>query len=231
MIRQACPRVLTLAGHKVDLWPVNLSLENAQLQHLAQTLSPDEQERAARFYFPGDRDRFIAARGSLRAILSHYLSLAPVDLRFCYGPQGKPALIPEQGGDRWQFNLSHSQGLALIAITRDYQVGVDLEAVDPSYAWQGVARQFFTPKEQAMLHRLPAPEQGPAFFQLWTRKEALLKAIGTGLAVPLNQVEVALTPGEPPGWIQPELNQKAEFWTIQDVQVASSYAAAVAIAD
>lgn len=231
MTEQVSSTALRLAGHEVDLWRIDLSLENAQLQRLAQTLSPDEQERAARFYFPRDREHFIAARATLRGILSCYLNIDPIDLRFCYGPQGKPSLVPEQGNNRLQFNLSHCRGLALIVIARDRPVGVDLEYIDPSYSWQEIARQFFTPQEQEMLHRLPAPEQSAAFFQFWTRKEALLKAIGTGLAIPLDQVEVALEAGQPPRsiWL-PWHDQNAEPWTIEDVPMAPPYAAAVAIA-
>jgi len=228
---QASLTTLTLAGHEVDLWRVGLNLEKAQLQRLTSTLSPDEQERAARFYFPKDREQFIAARGTLRGILSRYLKMAPTDLRFCYGPQGKPGLIPEQGGNCLQFNLSQSQGLALIAVARDRRIGVDLEAIDPGYSWQDITWQFFTPKEQAMLRRLPAPKQGPAFFQLWTRKEALLKAIGTGLSIPLNQVEVALETGSSTRSIRLWQDQKAEPWTIHDLPMAPPYAAAVAVAE
>lgn len=225
------PTVLRLAD-EIHLWRIDLSLETAQLQPLFSTLSTDEQERAARFYFPRDREQFVAARGSLRRILSCYLNIAPADLYFCYGPQGKPALVPEQGGSRLQFNLSHSQELALIAVAPDRQLGVDLEAVDLNYGWQDIARQFFTPKEQALLHRLPAPAQGPAFFQLWTRKEAVLKAIGTGLSVPLNQVEVGLDPDQSPRFMRPPWQpQSTEAWTIQDLSLAPTYAAAVAIAD
>lgn len=225
------PTVLRLAD-EIHLWRIDLSRETAQLQPLFSTLSTDEQERAARFYFPKDREQFVAARGSLRRILSCYLNIAPADLYFCYGPQGKPALVPEQGGRRLQFNLSHSQGLALIAIARDRPLGVDLEAVDPNYGWQDIARQFFTPKEQELLHQLPAPAQGPAFFQLWTRKEALLKAIGMGLSVPLNQVEVGLDPDKSIRSVRPPWRaQSAEAWIIQDLPLAPTYAAAVAIAD
>lgn len=239
MTGQASSMTVRLAGHEVDLWQIDLSLDTVQLQRLASTLSADEQERAARFYFPRDRKRFIAARGSLRQILSRYLAMDPAELRFCYGPQGKPTLAPEQGGERLQFNLSHSQGLALIAIARDRRqaarklrsVGVDLEAIDPNYGWQDVARQFFTPNERNQLCGLPVPEQGRAFYQLWTRKEALLKAIGTGLTVPLNQVEVGLNPGQPTRLIRPVWQaQSTQAWTIQDLPLGPSYAAAVAIA-
>jgi 4'-phosphopantetheinyl transferase len=152
-------------------------------------LAPDERERAARFVHDVHRRRFIVARAALRRILGAHLGVAPATLRFTEGAHGKPAL----DGTGLEFNLSHSHELALVAVTRDAPVGVDVEHLRPVADALGIARSHFAPSERAALAAAPADARDLVFLRGWTRKEAFIKAIGEGLSHPLDQFEVSLT--------------------------------------
>src|SRR5919199_1621700 len=125
------------------------------------------------------------------------LRQAPPQLCFTYGRHGKPALATGTGGVPLRFNVSHSHGLALYAITRDREVGVDVERIRPEVAQEKIAERFFSPREVTVLRALPTPLQATAFFACWTRKEAYIKATGDGLSLSLKQFDVSLAPGEP----------------------------------
>lgn len=169
------------ARTEIHVWKIPLGLPAGApagtlprvLEGLARSLSSDERHRAARFRFERDRRRFLAARGALRDILAGYLGLDPGEVRFSYGPAGKPALAPFLG-----FNLSHSGDLALCAVAAGREVGVDLERVHPVRRLERIAARFFPLGERAALDRLPKPEKTEAFLRLWTRAEALYKVAG-----------------------------------------------------
>lgn len=134
-----------LGSDEVHVWQAPLNLTACHLQSLQQILAPDERSRAERFHFQQDQEHFTAARGLLRVILSCYLGLEPSHLRFCYNCNGKPALVPSSGGDMLRFNLSHSHGLALYAVTQNRDVGVDLEYIRTDFPWREMAERFFSP--------------------------------------------------------------------------------------
>ncbi|HEV2393476.1 MAG TPA: 4'-phosphopantetheinyl transferase superfamily protein [Verrucomicrobiae bacterium] len=160
-------------------------------------MSDDEIQRAGRFHFEQHRNRFIAGRGLLRAVLARYLCAAPKQIKFAYGTNGKPCLAKSTGGDNLEFNLAHSEDVALLAVTRTFPVGIDVERIRPMPDAAELVARFFSPRESAIFRGLPSEEQSSAFFSLWTRKEALLKATGEGIGHLLNQVEVSFLPGEP----------------------------------
>ena len=172
------PPLLTLPADEVHVWRAGLDLDEPTLERLLPTLSGDERARAARFYFRQDRGRFIAARGLLRAILARYLGTNPGELRFHYGRHGKP-MLP---GEDLRFNLSHSHGLAIYALARGREVGIDLELIRADFPWLTTAERFFSPWEIAMLRSLPPERQRAVFFACWTRREASAKARGVGMA-------------------------------------------------
>jgi 4'-phosphopantetheinyl transferase len=181
-------QVPVLAIDEAHLWLASLQPPAERLAVLAATLTMDERERAARFRFPEHRDRFIAGRGLLRELLGIYLDRPAAALRFIQGSRGKPALAGEYCGDL-RFNLSHSGNRVLYALARR-EVGVDLEAVDRRLDYAAVAERICTPREWAEFQIL-SPERIPErFFACWTRKEAVAKAIGAGLASGLSQLEV-----------------------------------------
>ena len=224
------PDNLILNDDEVHVWRAALDLTVSQVQHLKQTLSPDELARAARFRFPKDRDHFIVARGVLRTILGRYLGLEPSRLRFCYSPYGKPSLDRECGGDSLCFNLSHSHGLALFAVTRDRELGVDIEYLRRDLADEGIAQRFFSPPEVAALSALPTGVRGVAFFNCWTRKEAYIKARGEGLSFPLDQFDVSLAPGEPAALLRTEGDpQEASRWSLVALSPGADYVAALVV--
>ena len=182
-----------LPDNDVHVWRASLDLDSDLLHTMHTSLSPDEQARAARFKFDRDRQRFIAARGTLRKILGTYLSQEPATLSFSYGPHGKPGLKPHDNGRTIQFNVSHSHGMALYAFAATREVGVDIEAVRPMADWEDIARRFFSPQEVIDILAWPKDLQQEAFFRCWTGKEAYLKARGSGMTLSLKSFDVRLS--------------------------------------
>ena len=221
---------LVLGSDEVHVWRASLDLEISQIQILQPTLTADERARAGRFYFQKDREHFIVARGLLRVILGHYLRMEPSKLRFCYGNHGKPALAREVGGDGLRFNSTRSHGLALYAITRNREIGVDLERVRPGVAEEHIAEQFFSPREADTLRALPINTRKEAFFNCWTRKEAYMKAKGEGLSLPTNRFEVSLVPGEPAALLSTDGDpQEASHWSLQELTPGPGFVGALAV--
>lgn len=163
---------------RVWLWPLDAPAPAAE-----SLLSPDERRRAGRFYFDQDRRHFIAARAGLRVLVGAQTGQTPQAVQFQYAAHGKPSLA--NGDKSLCFNLSHSAGVAIAALTRVGEVGVDIEAVRPSHWAGGIARRYFSPAEIAALAAAPPERQDEAFFRLWTNKEAIVKLLGAGLSFPL----------------------------------------------
>ena len=224
------PKTLSLARHEVHVWRSELDKPAFDVSSFLRTLTPDEQARAERFHFQRDREHFIVARGVLRAILGRYLEAEPDRLRFSYGEYGKPDLAEVRGGDSVRFNMSHSNGLALFAVTLDRELGVDLEWIRPGVADDQIAERFFSPREVRILRALPRELQDEAFFNCWTRKEAYIKAKGEGLSMPLNLFDVSLAPGEPAALVSTAADpQEASRWTLRELFPAAGFAAAIAV--
>ncbi len=210
-----------LLDRDIHVWSVDLNLDRQEINKFSQLLTTQEQQRAAKFVNPTHGDRWTVARGYLRQILSQYVDLIPAQIVFTYGPQGKPAIENSQ----LQFNLSHSHDRAIYAISARHPVGIDLEYIHPLPAANLVDR-FFSPAERAIFHRLPITEQQAAFFHAWTQKEAYLKACGTGLSTPLDQIEVSIDPRTPAAIIWAATDQ---IWYIQKLEIAAAYAAAIVV--
>lgn len=167
----------------VDVWRVRLDTPEPAARSLERLLSSDEVKRADRFRFAQDRRRFVMARAMLRQVLGAYLGASPSSLRFAYGPQGKPRLADACcGRGHATFNLSHSGALALLAVAKGCDIGVDLEAVRPLTEASAMARRIFSAAELTALAAMPEGERDLAFYRFWTRREAWVKALGTGLA-------------------------------------------------
>ena len=224
------PRSLALLQNEVHVWRANLGVDPIDLEQLRATLTSDERARAVRFHFPKDQQHFVAARGTLRMILARYLDRAPAQFEFCYSPFGKPELVSSANAEGLRFNLSHSQGLALYALTRGHDIGVDLEGVRANFPWEDIARRYFAPREVEALRLLPAPSRAEAFLNCWTRKEAFVKARGEGLSVPLDQFEVSVAPGEPARLLRTTGDpQEASHWSFQQLEPGPGFVAAVAV--
>jgi 4'-phosphopantetheinyl transferase len=199
------------------------------MARLCQVLSADERDRAARFHFDRDRRRFMAGRGLLRLILARYLDRPPGSLRLSYGPRGKPALAESRGTPPLRFNVSHAAGLALYAVGRDRELGVDVERIAPELE-AGIAERFFSPREVAALARVPPDRRSESFFACWTRKEAYVKAKGDGLALGLDQFDVSLAPGEPAALLHVDGDPgETVRWSLLALDPGTGYAAALAV--
>jgi 4'-phosphopantetheinyl transferase len=216
-----------LSGGEVHVWCASLDKPGEDYTSL---LSTEERARAQKFRFELDRQRFMVGRGLLRGILGRYLGIPAEILKFNYGEYGKPTLDLEQHEQTLNFNLSHSGGLALYAVTKTFEVGIDLELIHPIQYMQQVAERFFSSLEKAELAALPPDQKLEAFFAGWTRKEAYLKARGDGLVYPLDQISVSLSPENPAGLlITRDGPQELSRWSLQSLTPANGYAAALAV--
>lgn len=167
----------------------------------------------------------------LRAILSRYVGRPAKQLRFEYSRYGKPALAAEPGQAEVHFNLSHSHGLALVAVTHRQAVGVDLEYIRPMDDYDDVARSTFSANEYAAIRALPAAQRLEAFYACWTRKEAYIKALGEGLSHPLKQFDVSVAPDAPAALLSAGGDpQEAARWSLWALSPGPGYVAALAIA-
>jgi 4'-phosphopantetheinyl transferase len=183
---------LGLTNNQVHVWRAKLDLSANEIVRLETILSEDEKLRANRFRFPQHKRRFIAARAILREILANYLKINSDALRFEYSDRGKPRLAKSMEASNWQFNVSHSEELALYGFTYNNRIGVDVEYLRSMNDGAKIAERFFSAQESQLIANLSDEQQKQAFFQLWTAKEAYLKAIGEGLKGSLAGVDINL---------------------------------------
>ena len=219
---------LILPADEVHLWRVDLEAVANSEARWRKVLSTDEQARAARFHFDRDRQTYTATRALLRTILARYLGSNPTDLVFRYSDKDKPSLaLP---GDHLEFNVSHSGKRALLAFARRRSVGVDVEYIRDDFDPQALAHRFFSVREQRALATLEPEDRYSGFFRCWTRKEAYIKAVGTGLSLPLDQFDVSLRPGEENALraTRPDAGEAA-VWSLQEVPAGEGYAAALCV--
>lgn len=208
LMRPPCPLPMSLSNHEcsvgevnlqrvslepntIHVWRISLHQNKNVIDRCKQVLSTSEVERASRFHFQRDRDRFVIAHGAIRQILGTYLKIAASDVPFHCGPHGKPEIAPRANCLDLRFNLSHSGEVAVAAVTRQLRIGIDIECVRPDIPCVEIAKRHFSADELASLKRLKADCQREAFFGFWTCKEAYVKARGRGLSVPLDAFEVA----------------------------------------
>ncbi|HEY0418619.1 MAG TPA: 4'-phosphopantetheinyl transferase superfamily protein [Acetobacteraceae bacterium] len=219
------PRLATdVAEGEIALFRWRLDASPGGLAACHVLLSAEERSRAGRMIAPA-AEHFIAAHGGMRRILGACVGQHPAALRLVVGPFGKPHL-PDH--PELRFSLSHSRGLAILAATRGMEVGVDIELCRP--VRDGLAERYFAPSEAAALRALPEPDRTVAFFACWTRKEAFVKALGTGLSTRLDSFEVSVRPDEPARLVHVAGDaQEAARWRLHDLAPAPGYAGAVAL--
>jgi 4'-phosphopantetheinyl transferase len=175
-----------LADDRVLVLLLDPSPERAR--SVGRTLVEEERARAARAR-PGRGEKFTAVRGTLRSALGRELGLAPGEVPIVYGEHGKPALAPTLGSDI-RFNVSHTGGLAAIALARGREVGVDVELHRPRQRLDLIARATLTGEEHARFAALPETERLAAFLDAWSAKEAYSKLLGRGLGLSFGQLEL-----------------------------------------
>lgn len=222
----------------VQIWTAHLeALSPLELEELNALLDGGEQARAARFHFERDRRHYVASRGILRRLIGAALDTPASALVFEYGAHGKPAISPAVlQGRTLCFNLSHSAGWALFALSRDCEVGIDLESairlkrdVD---GLAGLAARVLSVRERAIWQALPDPQREAAFLRAWTRKEAYGKATGQGLLDELIQMEVALDAAAPESSLLLRSSREGGItrnWVLHDLPAPEGFAAALAV--
>ena len=184
-----------LGEGEVHVWIVEVDTPRATLAGL-EILSDDERYRASRFRFEIDRTRFMRRRAALRVILGGYLDSSPSSITYAENAYGRPELAGDRAATGLSFNTSHSDAIALIAISRSRLLGVDIERLRPLVEAENIAATYFAASEAAAFAALDPTDRVAGFYNAWTRKEAVVKALGGGLSIPLDAFEVALQPGE-----------------------------------
>lgn len=218
------------AADEIHLWCVRNEDEDSGA-HLS-LLSPEELERMTRLQVPSMRQQFVTTRAAIRTVLSGcFPGVAPRDWDFARNPWGRPMLVNAQAKGRVSFNIAHTNGLIVIALSGSGEVGVDVEKSARAARALALAERYFSASEAVALRTLPAAEQQKRFLDLWTLKEAYIKACGKGLAIPLRQFSFILDeaplrivfdeqrPDEPSRW---------QFWQLQ---VGRAHLVGLALAD
>jgi len=211
----------------VEVWICGLEAASALAGRYLPLLSADERERAGRFKLDPLRAAYVLGRGVTRAILARRMDADPRTIRFEYSIHGKPSLEGSQG---WHFNVSHSGSLLVCALTAAAPLGVDVERVRPMPDASKVARRFFSADEAQRVLSAPPELVAALFFDIWTRKEAFLKATGTGLSRDLHGFTVSSGPGELPRFERIEApDDDPALWTLRAFVPAESYVGALAV--
>jgi 4'-phosphopantetheinyl transferase len=217
-----------LPAGTIHLWKKAFDASPEEMERCYEVLSTEERTRAQRFLVEPPRRAFILTRGTLRLLLGKYLDRPASEISFRYTEFGKPLL---NEGNELGFNVSHTDGVALLAFVRGSELGVDVEKIRPVRDLKDLANRFFSPAERGKLNTLEADDElHAAFFRCWTRKEAYIKGKGEGLSLPLHQFDVSLEPGATQALIatRPDAAE-ASRWLVRDISFDPSYAAALAI--
>lgn len=223
----AAPFTVSANRNEVHIWRVRASEATAAL--LASCATEAEHARAKCFRPPASRNESIVARGFIRFVLGHYLGIPPRAVQIREGQYGKPELAARVvGRGRVTFNLSHSHGVILAAITVACEVGIDIEFLDSNVQFSEIGRTVFSPAEETWLSQLPDDERQLNYFRCWTRKEAFVKALGQGLSDSINGVEILPAAGAL--HVRMAGISVDDYWTAKDVNVGGNFVAAIAVA-
>lgn len=220
-----------LAADEVHVWSAPLDDARAPWSNWMSVLAGDERARAERFRLDDARRRFVAARAALRKLLGQYLRMPPDEVAFGYDANGKPRLRHSASPSDLQFNLAHSGELALVAVTRGCEVGVDVERLRDVNHWQEIAERFFHHQELDEIIASPPAEQLAAFMRCWTGKEAVLKALGAGVTRPLDFFVGSSVPQDGI-WVEvpDKLSNTTRCW-LEQLSPGSDYVGAIACLD
>lgn len=216
---------------EVDLWYVvsDRQIDPELLAAYRTILSDEEKEQAARFLVEEPRRQFLVSRALVRTVLSHYTGDDPRAWVFEHNAYGKPA-VAGTARPPLEFNLSHTRGLIACGVTPGRELGVDVEPLDRSPDHLQLARRYFAPVEVGALERLSPEEQPAMFFQLWTLKEAFVKARGQGLSIPLDEFAFVLSPDRPPQLLlNAPGHDDPNQWQFAQLRVESRFQMAVAL--
>jgi 4'-phosphopantetheinyl transferase len=216
----------TLEPDELHVWRIDLKVSQNDLNYLFCLLSQEEKNKAQRFRNIQPRDAFIARRGLLRILLGRYLDCEAQNLNFSYNAFNKPILATHSESYELHFNVSHADDVAIIALSRA-SVGIDIERVDANYPCLTIAEEFFASHEVSALHALPSLEVAYTFFRYWTAKEAVAKAIGTGLSIPLSAIGLKFFEGKLSGYAN-VLFPTCDVWHFYHLELVPHFMVAVA---
>lgn len=215
---------LKIPPEEIHIWQVALDQHKELVDRLAQNLNREELDRANRFVIEKARQRYIVAKSTLRQLLSHYIGFPPEKIDIRLSEKGKPYLI----NFPLEFNLSHSEDLAIYAFSAYQALGVDIEKKGKKIEVLKLAKRFFSQTEYKELKNLPPDEQQIAFFHIWTRKEAFVKALGQGLTFPLHDFSVSASPREPKLLFSKRHDVAA--WSLVELKVPAEFVGALVVA-
>ena len=216
-----------LETQHVHVWKIDLQATPAQLERLLGLLDDTEVRRAQRFSFDRHRRRFITGRAVMRILLGRYTNRPPEALEFSYNPQGKPAL---KDADSLEFNFTNSRDLALLCVARQAQLGIDLEHLGRYTDYAGIVNRFFAEREVEELFSLPECRRHAAFITGWTRKEAYIKALGTGLSLPLDKFVVTIDPEATPQLLSADdMPDEPGRWVFRHLDPEAGYVASLVV--
>ena len=199
------------------------------MQAYRALLSPGEHARAEKFGMEFKSREFIVTRGLLRQVLVKMTGLDIAGVEFDYGEHGKPSLVSNVNGVSIAFNVSHSHGVALVALTLGGRLGVDLEKIRADVEWHSLAKRYFSDAELRILDSYPQDTRLKAFFTCWTRKEAFVKALGAGIVYGLKEFDVSIDPDEVCAALTIHGQDAAARWLIKNVPVPGTHVAALAL--
>ena len=209
----------------IHVWRIGLNDLESKIEQFEAVLSYDERRRADRFRFERDRKQFILSRGALRNLLGKYLELSAHHIEFTQNRYGKPALVNRE---KLTFNLSHSGGLALVAVARNTEIGVDVEVVNRQLDFLPLADRFFSEAEYREIVTSSESDRSILFYRCWTGKEAVVKARGKGLSIPLDTFAVSLEQTGSQVVSLVEKGKEASTWRLVPIDVGEGYAGAIA---
>ncbi len=218
----------------IDIWLCQAESVKDRADYFNSLLSAEERARAERFKFAQHRERFIISHGFKRSVLANYLNTEPTHIHYKKGEKGKPSLlVDESEKPTLTFNLSHTEDVTLLAVARGQEVGVDIEYSGRKTDWLSIGQRFFTKVEQQALFSLSQAQQKTAFFQLWTRKEAYMKVLGSGLSLAPTTFTLTVSP-QPPALIEHHsttlpASMSVEFADIDLPEALAEYCATLAV--
>ena len=227
---QTPPDLLAISPRHVDVWLTSTELGEERVRACAKTLTRAELARARKFKSKAKYREYVITRGLLRRTLCQVAGLDLTGVDFNYGEHGKPGLENSASAGAVAFNVSHSHGLALVALTLGGRLGVDLEQVRPEVEWQELAERYFSEADYRTLQSQAPDARRRAFFTCWTRKEAFVKALGAGVSYGLKGFDVSVDPAEDCARLTlREGNEDAGKWLLKNIPAPTSHAAALAI--
>ena len=224
---------MIISSQEIHLWYAydEQICDSQLLSQYFNLLNPEEYSQQKRFYFEKHRHQYLITRTMLRTVLSFYAKeIAPEDWQFTKNDYGKPSIRNSSVTLPIRFNISHTEGLVVLAITLDHEVGVDVEHLLRSGKTVEIADNYFSPIEVNYLRELPPEKQRDRFFDFWTLKEAYIKACGMGLSIPLNQFSFSFSvQGEIAVSFDPARDDQPENWKFWQIRPDDNYIVSLAI--